>query len=272
MATAVAAVKRYSNIAGCQALVALSLFMAAFMGFVTGFLWTLPRDVAPTWFVGLVASTILIFLALALFSLRGARFWNRQDAKRQAAMLGVGSVPPLAIEQPIPRSLPLLPRGGKTTELRMKPWLRPLFLVLVAAACVAVSYDPDHSGPILGFSTCGIIAAALLAISLGFQVTSGQYITVTDEGLAFVAFGFKQAIAWDDASLFCIPRGTPYSPPRSFELSGPSDVVQWWRWRPGNLLARIYEPAASSLDYDAQIDALLAQIAARTGLPLYDLR
>lgn len=112
----------------------------------------------------------------------------------------------------------------------------------------------------------------LLAISLGFQVTSGQYITATDEGLAFVAFGFKQAIAWDDASLFCIPRGTPYSPPRSFELSGPSDVVQWWRWRPGSLLARIYEPAASSLDYDAQMDALLAQIAARTGLPLYDLR
>lgn len=272
MATAVAAVKRYSNTAGCQALVALSLFMAAFTGFITGFLWTLPRDIAPTWIVGLVASTILIFLAFALVSLRGARFWNRQDAKRQAAVLGVGSVPPLAIEQPIPRSIPLLPRGGKTTELRIKPWLRPLFLMLIASACVAVSYDPDHSGPILGFSTCGIIAAALLAISMAFQVTSGPHITVTDEGLAFAAFGFRQAISWDQVTLFCIPRGKPHSGPRYFELSGPSDVVQWWRLRPGSLLARIYEPAASFPDYDAQMDALLSLIAARTGLPLHDLR
>lgn len=75
-----AAVKHDSNIGVLQAGAALSLFMAALMGFVAVFLWTLPRDVAPIWSSPLCAGMILAFLALALLSFQGARFWMRQLA------------------------------------------------------------------------------------------------------------------------------------------------------------------------------------------------
>lgn len=270
-AATAAAVKRYSNIGALRAGAAFSLFSAAIMGFVAVFLWTLSRDVAPNWLVALCASTILVFLGLALFSFRGARFWTRQDAKRQAVVLGGANVPPLAIEQPRPRDgSPAV--TGRIAELRMRRWFRPVMWVIVAAACILFSYDSEHSGPILGISICGVIAVALLVISGGIRATSGQYVVLTDEGLALVAFGFEQAIAWDDARVFCIPRGTPYSSPRYCKLSGPKDIVQWWRLDHSGLLARLYEPVVPYPEYIAQVEALLSLIAARTGLPLYDLR
>lgn len=265
------AVKRYSNIGVLKAVAALSLLGAAVMGFGAALLWTLPRDDAPTWSIAACAGTIFVFLALALISLRAARSWSLRDDKRQAAVLDIGNPPPLASEQPAPRGTPLS-SPSKIAELRMKLWFRPVVWVVVATACVAFAYNPDHGGPILGFSTCGFLAAALLAIHAAFLGTSSQYVTITDGGLAFASFRFTETITWDQATLFCIPRGAPYGPPRYFELSGPNEIVQWWRLRPDSPLSRIYEPAVSAAEYDAQLDALLSLIAARTGLPLYDLR
>jgi hypothetical protein len=174
-AATAAAVKRYSNIGVLRAATALSLFFAAVAGSLAVLLWTLPRDVAPTGLFAAAAGVLLVFLGFALFSFRGACFWTRQDAKRQAAVRGAGTIPPLAIEQPIPRDM-ALSTSSRIAELRMKPWLRPMIWVVVAAACAFFSYDSEHDGPILGFSFCGIVAVALLVISVGIQATLGQYV------------------------------------------------------------------------------------------------
>ena len=78
-------------------------------------------------------------------------------------------------------------------------------------------------------------------------------------------------IWWQDARLFAIRGGKPGARRVRYELSSPTTVVafdrilrpRWWsRFQPG-------QPFEV---YQAQMDALLALISARTGLPLYDVR
>jgi len=81
----------------------------------------------------------------------------------------------------------------------------------------------------------------------------------------------KQLIPWEEARLFAIRDGKPGASTIRYELAGDKAVVtfgrivrpRWWS---------LYRPAQPLDEYNAQMDALLAYISARTGLLLYDVR
>jgi hypothetical protein len=78
-------------------------------------------------------------------------------------------------------------------------------------------------------------------------------------------------IPWNEARLFAIREGQPGASKVRYELSSPFQVVtfsrivrpRWWA---------LCRPAQPFGEYNAQMDALLALISARTGLLLYDVR
>ena len=90
-----------------------------------------------------------------------------------------------------------------------------------------------------------------------FKTTSGPF--------------WKWGIPWSEARLFAIREGKHGASQVRYELSCPLKVVtfsrivrpRWWA---------LYRPAQPFGEYNAQMDALLALISARTGLLLYDVR
>lgn len=81
-----------------------------------------------------------------------------------------------------------------------------------------------------------------------------------------------RTIKWSEARLFAIyPSRKPSDLPRYYELSGKDAIVRWRRMRP-DAPFRFTKKPASFDEYDRQMEALLSLIAAKTGLPLYDLR
>jgi hypothetical protein len=103
-----------------------------------------------------------------------------------------------------------------------------------------------------------------------------QHLTVTEHGLLLPGFRTVHSVSWRDAKLFAIDGlfgAKRYPHPTLFELSSPNDIVRWTWMRPGSLKVLFYaRPALSQEDYNQQMQSLLSFIAARTGLPLYDLR
>ena len=64
-----------------------------------------------------------------------------------------------------------------------------------------------------------------------------------------------------------------YRHPIMFELSSAHDVVRWgWMRRNSMRVIFFARPASSAQEYERQMQRLLSLIAAKTGLPLYDLR
>jgi len=85
-------------------------------------------------------------------------------------------------------------------------------------------------------------------------------------------------VGWDEVRLFAVIRpGRHASPGVRYELSGSNTSLRWVYVRPHmpfNLfVARTAtKPLESYADYDQQMQAVLATVISRTGLPLYDLR
>ena len=127
------------------------------------------------------------------------------------------------------------------------------------------------------------LAAPIITLSLAlpvfiltslFLVWAGHHqITATEEGLVVRQTGSTLRIRWDEAALFAImPRRTRTAPPNLYELSGPYSIIPVHRVLRNALFPISMKPTIPFDDYDRQMDALLSLIAAKTGLPPYDLR
>lgn len=102
-----------------------------------------------------------------------------------------------------------------------------------------------------------------------------QKIEVTEQGLSARNGGQKGAMRWEGARLFAMYNtwgAQKNGSSITYELSSATDIVRWtWVRRP-NLLHLNMVPTVPSNEYNQQMQALNALIAAHTGLPLSDLR
>jgi hypothetical protein len=244
--------------------------------------------------VMIVALNFLLFVIMC--SLPGSiiqmlmqeRFWKRLERRRQAAVRGDESL--LAAEQPIPDATALqLPL---TIEQR-PDWFKlltmlgiPLLLALILAV-ILVAFPPDWiTGPyarsitpdimyiiatvIVGLTLvlCGVLAAILYN-------RVRQQLTVTETGLIKPGFRKVQSISWNEARLFAIDGiygGKKYPYPTVYELSSANEIIRWMWIRSTWRIIFFARPAVSQEEHNRQMQVLLSLIAARTGLPLYDLR
>ena len=100
------------------------------------------------------------------------------------------------------------------------------------------------------------------------------FVEITGQGLSVNYFGGHGKIKWDEARRFA--RYPTFGDRKSkrtitYELSSTTDIIRW-TWIQRKSFLSSMEPAIPLAAYHQQMQALLSLIAAKTGLPLYDLR
>ncbi len=223
---------------------------------------------------------LLIVGAFAIFRYR--LNLKRLDQRRERALQGDRSL--LAREQPLadPTMLPL-PTTIKLDQSRRAV----VFLGLVIAFVVFISFvigivagssqshhSLSHDALLLTVLIIlgGAMVALLVALVLIFFLMRRQLIftiIVDERGLSSTYQGITSSITWSDARLFAVLNPEKPSMMRFYELSNEHTVVRWVNM-PARLLFRRGETMVY-IEYRRNVQALLAFIVARTGLPLYDL-
>ncbi|SRR5216683_2462521 len=228
-----------------------------------------------------LAGYITIALIIVLIQIR---FHKRLEQRRQRAANGDASL--LAVEQPAPNTmaLPLSITIGQRPKWGTLLLLPEIVLALMAVLALLLIIPPSN-GQALPQSNVFILAGSLLIVTLllcglliaGLYASAREQITVTEHGMIKVGLLRKvHSVSWEEARLFAIDGvygSMKYPHPILYELSSAHDIVRWgWMRRNSMRVVFIAQPASSAEEYDRQMQALLSLIAARTGLPLYDLR
>lgn len=136
--------------------------------------------------------------------------------------------------------------------------------------------EPLPSSFILIYMVVFIVMTCIMAIAIAtiFLPLRLQTLHITEEGVAQTQARLRHvsAITWANIRVFAIVEGRRR--PRSavtYMLSSGRRAVRWTR-RSRTRWYSISAPTTSDEEYQRQMDALLSYIAARTGLPLLDLR
>ncbi len=106
-------------------------------------------------------------------------------------------------------------------------------------------------------------------------------IEVTEEGLTTLYYGSTHTIRWDEARTFATYKTydsrwfasftNQYTRTKeTYELSNERIIVRWSKQSYMAAFQRI-EPALTPMEYARLLQALNQLVAAKTGLPLYDL-
>jgi hypothetical protein len=229
------------------------------------------------------ALSILSAFLILVFQPRMRRRVQHRQEVRLAAVAGNTSIAPLAFPQPVPDehalALPCTIKLRPTVSMAL--FIAGLFEVIWVGLLIGGMFfieGSDATAAVFTTWTFGIIitliAPSLLIFIIGLFAMR-QRIEITDKGLTIHEMNSTSSVRWDEVKLFAT------TPPKRraslifYELSTSgnrlSSGVVLQQLRPGaRLLPR--KPETSLEEYDRQMDALLALIAARTGLPLYDLR
>lgn len=235
------------------------------------------------WGVGGLTSPLAL-LAPALFIVCGLlillvsqRFRLLEPRRQPAARAGaIGEhTSGLTNPQPVPdaSALPL------PWTIRLKPRWQGVLLVITALWLAQVGL---FGAAALGWGLNGLVPWLVL---LGFTLFTGlvglllvvggaHRLVASEEGLrVLVGPTHSPLLRWEEARLFAIPTGrSKAGPPIQYELSSPASILRWPWVRRGSLSWLNHTPELAWADYDHQMEALLSVIAARTGLPLHDLR
>jgi len=233
--------------------------------------------------------TLPTFLGFLLFVILGSALfwyvapWAQIEERRQCAALQEGIPVPLATEQPAPDETALT----LTYTIKLYPkWTIPIICFLIvtplsSGALLWLVYAPPNAQPEpswLPFAVIGVsIFWSALVASL-FPLLGWRRINISEKGIkvqecSIPSIGCNQrTIKWSEVRLFAIyPIRKHADLPVYYELASETTIVRWKRMRP-DMRPRLSKMPAPFEEYDRQMDALLFVIAAKTGLPLYDLR
>lgn len=216
------------------------------------------------------------------------RYWQQVEQRRQAAARGDQHL--LADEQPQPDAQALtLPITIKQSP-RISSFallLTCLFSGLLIGGTIGLLIIthilplPGHFTPMFIYIILGV--AALFILGIGGLFTFIMYskvrqqITLTESGLIQAGISSKiRSIPWSEAHLFAelgIYGAKKYPYPALFELASEHEIIRW-NWIRKNSLKVWYfaNSKAAPEEYERQMQGVLAIVAAKTGLPLYDLR
>lgn len=227
---------------------------------------------------------VFLFLALAMFIMALIlipvlfRVWKRIDQRRELVRQGDRSL--LAKDQPVPNEFALqLPI---TIRLRWKPRFFLVFMASIVVpftiALAIISIVSGRGNPVsllifgiamaiflLIFIAMGAITMRKMKAVTRYQIEANEY------GLIVLFNGQVTIINWQEAQLFAVSGINKPRRPMMYELSNP-EMVARWMWLPRNMYPFYpLEPELPYEEYNRKMQALLAFIAAKTHLPLYDL-
>jgi hypothetical protein len=214
---------------------------------------------------------------------------RRHDQLFNAAFSSPMGNVPWAASQPMPNKAALT--LSTVIHLRIRwsaalPWYA-LFLVVAMAVATGLTAggmlprnrltgEPLDSPFVLLSITVfiGLICLMAMAVAVLFLPLRLQTLHIVEEGVAQTQARLRRvsAVTWENARVFALVGGgrRPNSA-ATYMLSSGKRGVRWTR-RSRTRWYSIKAPATSDDDYQRQMDARLSYIAARTGLPLLDLR
>jgi hypothetical protein len=233
----------------------------------------------------------IIWTGLAILYVFSVRTWKRFDIRRQAAAQGDTSL--LATEQPMPDaqavSLPLTIRMRSNRRLQIAvtvtlflSLLLPFFIGFIFGLQTHAAHPthPVHMQPL--FIIMGIwalITLVLVGIVYAILYIKGrEQVTLTDYGIMISGVTPRmQSISWNEARLFAIVNSSNLKrfnerQPLMLEVAGEYNLVRWTWLRPKSFRSGFAVPMLPPEEYEQQMRGVLSVIAAKTGLPLYDLR
>ena len=224
---------------------------------------------------------MLVISALNLaINIPQVRYWKDIEQRRFAAVHGDRAL--LAAEQPTPDAaavrLPLTITLGYHKAFVLWVMGGVVLMALLFAGVISLS----NTGPLFLTShrlLLFLVIFSILAVNglvflfvIVFSGLGRQQIEVTEHGLCTRYPG--RTVMWEEARLFALY--STFGAQKSgaaitYELSSARDIVRWtWVQRKTYFLG--LKPTLPLDEYNRQMQALLSLIAARTGLPLYDLR
>ncbi|HZU65635.1 MAG TPA: hypothetical protein VFA09_00030 [Ktedonobacteraceae bacterium] len=253
---------------------------------------------------------VIFYFVYAVFMLffftRLYKFWERLERRRQIAAAGDPSL--LAAQQPRPdadalpvptvigEASPAKSNTSLRTTFKQRPnWkvfliiLGSFFVGMIVIAVLFFVFFPTLFPPLPHHHTLpSIFVIIVIAVFVVLMLLYGgllfgvmyfkarQHLTVTENGLMMFGFLKVHSVPWQEAKLFAIDGlfgAKRYPHPTIFELSSANDIVRWtWMRRSSFRVVFYARPVLSEEEYNRQMESLLSFIAARTGLPLYDLR
>jgi hypothetical protein len=210
-----------------------------------------------------------ILLLDALHLIRNIRCFRQAEMRRQAAASEDRGYRPLAEDQPLSDAealavpIVIIQRPGWLVDA-----LLPLLGGIYAVFFPFIVIPESVLHPSIQFLAASLLLMLVFTIR-GF-LAYYQRIEIQAEGLT-VKSGFRcQTIRWDEVRLFAIDGATvPSERPSSYELSSTTTIVRWHLQSNASPFYHLTPPFG---EYNRQMAALLSFIAAKTRLPLYDLR
>lgn len=237
-----------------------------------------------------------LFLAVGNWALKGVPLWQallggcgfalfwgairgwkefkrlrRAEQRRQAAASGTQWFP-LASPQPYPdpEALPL-----PFVIARRAGWLAYLLAPLITWIVLLFGvyfwfwqYVWPHYGSLI--HTLSLSLVLPVAVEGVIFLGGRDWIEVDDQGLTIRTLFRSQSILWHEARLFVVDAALKAdNKANRYELSSTTSIM---RWTIAQKPSHMNKLSCSFEEYTWQMKALHAVIAARTGLPLYDLR
>jgi hypothetical protein len=249
----------------------------------------------------LFLSFIYLYLVVSsLFNIisvtKRVRYQERLEQRRQAAARGDHNL--LAIEQPLPdaTSLPLPITLGRNHKGKIYIRILTVNLLLLLILSIPLYIVLPHLFPLPPGSSLSqqafamiILGSFVFLVLLVFGLLLGilyakerEQLTVTEYGLMKIGlWGKVQSVSWQETRLFAISGTNGLKKtgrlatriPSQYDLSSASDIIRWGPLPDTNIQAFVSGETASPLLAQGNYSqALLSLIAAKTGLPLYDLR
>ncbi len=239
-------------------------------------------------FKGLALLDVVAFVIATLLLFRMVMFHFYGEQRRARAILGDPEL--LAQEQPVPEAaalpLPTTLRLHMYERITLPLVLAPLlmvFLIPIFVGLISGTNIQQHTSlapPWYWLSTVSIIVFALAAmvfltflmyVALRWQVL--YKIAVDEHGITTTYHRITSQIDWQDAHFFVLIDLKKNNPTRTYELSNEHTAVRWVcpPLRPRTPFATPKMLTAYAA-YQRDTQALLSLVAAKTALPLYDLR
>lgn len=215
------------------------------------------------------------FLANICFLSVLSHYWKHIEAQRFSAAQQDQHL--LADEQPQPNAnalqVPILILTHQIVDFRFRTGY--VLVMGLLFAIYAYFFLPSFFPFSWLWSLMGGVLAWGLVLLIFVLITRVHYrIEVTGAGIKTRTHGGSM-VFWHEMRLFaCYPEPGPWrnSPALIYELSSASHVIRWqWVRRKSWLYALGGKPAPGFEEHNAQMQALCALAAGKTGLPLYDL-
>lgn len=240
---------------------------------------------------------LLIAVGLLNVFVHFTQAWRLRSlqSRREMAGAGVLGIQPLAAAQPapnlaalpVPCTIQLRPKWTTICMIALACWLLPIgvfYLFWPSTFSHNLYFTVENAHTTYVFPLIVLVGgffAALASLMGGIFIWQGYArIEVYDAGLRVVQGGHDTFIRWNEARLFAIFSPTLLSRrtglPTSYELSSRYGIARlprvYRKMTFSQFSLPIMVPRVPFDEYDRQMDALLSLIAAKTGLPLYDLR